>query len=141
MNDFGKIARYERAEYAAPIAALAVPLALYAPLPGSEAREFLFVPDTAALQDFPLFATFSHSAALGARFRYLGGSNVEIPVATAETRGVSRRRELRFALVRWARGSRTPFPREVLCAQQIPLTSAGATMIEVVRAHAIGVAA
>lgn len=137
MAAFGEFPGYESAVFELQIEPHAIPLTIYAALAGSVEREFLFVPDADAVREFPRFAAFSRSAALESAFRYVGGAATEIPVAAADARGSSRRRVLRFALVRWARSSRTPLPDRMLCAVRIPLAHEDATLLEVVPARAV----
>lgn len=137
VASFGEFPGYESAVFELQIDPHAIPLAIYAALPGSSEREFLFVPDGDAVREFPRFAALSHSDALGSAFRYVGGTATEIPVAAADARGSSRRRLLRFALVRWARSSRTPLPEKVRCAVRVPLAREGASLLEVVWAPAV----
>lgn len=132
MSELESARRFERVEYAVSVGAFSVPDALFVHLPGSSDRDFLFVPSQDTMREFPLFAHFSFSSAVGAKFCYVGGSGTEIQVARADDRGANRTREIRFELVRWAHGSRTPFPDRLLLAQRFFLPTGERSVTEIV---------
>lgn len=133
MTEFGDFPTLESKVYTIPVQARAVPLSLHFSLPGSEARDFVFVPDGHTVQLFPkAFASYSRSEALDSIFRYVGGDNTVVPLAGKNWAAPPRRTELRFALARWSRRSTAPLPEAVFSVQRLPLTTAGEPIHEIV---------
>ncbi|MGY5765390.1 hypothetical protein ACXET9_09320 [Brachybacterium sp. DNPG3] len=100
----------------------AVPAAVSIVMAGAGDREFLLVPSPQTdLAYAQAFASWSKSAALGAVFHYLDGGANEIALASPGAVPTGQPGEIAFAVVRWARASRTPFPTAVHCLQRVSL--------------------
>lgn len=133
MAEFGLYPRHESRVYTVPVEQRAVPVSLHLRFAEGSARDFVFVPEVEMVKLFPdSFKGFSHSAAFGSIFRYLGVGGTELRLGGAASFPVSRRREFRFALVKWDRSATQSFPHAVHCVQEVPYGYRGLAMREIV---------
>lgn len=136
MAEFGNYPRHESRVYTVPVEAHTVPLALHFQLAGEGPRDFAFIPDGNTAQIFPAaFEGFAHSDALRSIFCYLGQGRSEVRLCGPGSLPASRRREVRFALVKWNRSGPIAFPRAVHCIQKVSFGHRGLGMHEIVEAR------
>lgn len=131
MAEFGSFSGYESSVFAIPVAPHAVPLSLHFEMSESEERDFVLVPVGDTVQEFAgAFDNFTHSAMLGASFHYLGGLRTSVRLGAVQPSG--RSREIRVAVLRWARRSRSPLPELVHSLQHVELGHDGRDLREIV---------
>lgn len=142
MAEFGIYPRYESRVYTVPVEARTVPLSLHVPFRGSGPRDFVFIPDGRTAQLLPAaFERFAHSDALRSVFCYMGEGAAELALGDSVAFPSARRRELRFALVKWNRSTAQPFPTAVHCVQKVPYGYGERAMHEIVEATSVAVSA
>lgn len=134
MAEFGEFVGFESRVYSVEVSPFAAPVSLHIPLPGAGDRDFVFVPEPRTAQTYPAaFASYPHSSALHSVYRYLSGPFAEIGVGDELTAVSGSHSELRFAIVRWARGSKALLPRTVTCVQRLRLASGATSIFEIVQ--------
>lgn len=141
MAEFGIYPRHESRVYTATVDAHVVPHSLHFQFHGGGDRDFVFIPDGRTAQLFAnAFERFSYSDAFRSIFCYMGNGGAELGLGESIAFPSARRRELRFALVKWNRGAAQPFPAAVHCVQRVPYGYRGQAMHEIVEATSVFVA-
>lgn len=118
MADFGSISGYEAKKYSFEVPAGSSPQRLIVAANGSQERDFVLLPDKALINSYPGLSKMTFSAGLDARYCYIGGdvAFVEVSQEASNRGGTS---IMDFVIVRWARKSLAPFPKNIQCVASV----------------------
>lgn len=140
MAEFGVFPGRESRVYSVGIEAYSLPVSLVFPVAGGGPRDFVFVPDGDMTKEFagPLEGS-SFSKALDSIYRYVGRGRTEVLLSDGSSYPLNRKREARFALVKWDKAADLDFPTGVYCIQRSSFGGSGRVMHEVRAATSVSV--